>query len=145
MVIDEQKILYTVDSGNFFGRKRKTTNWAEAKELIKDLITKSKKKTAYLTVSYKDIPLGSFDITDASTIEKPRLEIGLEYKELLKKAITIKACACANNEISVFFIDKKRAEASGDLRKTSRMQTKTGDMLAYIGYTDKNNTHDHRS
>lgn len=138
MTIDERKIIYSVDSGKFFERKKKTTNWTEAKELMRALIAKSKKKTAFLTIFYDNKPIGMFSITDLNTVEKPRLEIGLEYEELIKKAIDIKACACANNEICVFFIDKKRAEASGNLRKTSRTKTRAGDIVAYIGYTDKN-------
>ena len=57
MTIDERKIIYSVDSGKFFERMKKTTNWTEAKQLMRALIAKSKKKTALLIHKLQSSPV----------------------------------------------------------------------------------------
>lgn len=134
-MIDEQKVLYKISSGRFFERMKKTTEWTEAKELLKEAIARSKKHTAYLYVFYgEDRPLASVDVTDPSVIEKPRLKAGLTYDEIIKEAIDTKACAGANDDIAVFIVDKIKAKASGTVRLTNRIKTRTGEVVSVVRY-----------
>lgn len=138
MAVNEKRVLYKIDSGRFFERKKETASWTEARKLIKEAAARSRNKTAYLTVIYDGTLIGIFDVDGTSTLRKPALEVGLAYDALVERAINLGACACSCNDVSVFFIDENRARISGNMRKSSRMKTRAGDIVTYVGYTDKN-------
>ena len=134
-MIDEQKVLYKIKPNKFFAKEQATSSWTKAKELLKETTAKTRKHIAILTVFYNGDFKGLFPVTDVTAIEKPRLEVWTDYEKMIKRAIDLKASAQArNDDIAVYFIDKKLAKISGDFRATYRWKARNGDILSSVVY-----------
>ena len=131
-------MLYKIKPNKIFAKEQSTAIWAEAKKLLKEAITKTRKHTASLTVLYDGEVKGLFSVTDVAVIEKPILEAWTDYEKVIKRAIDLKAQAEAtSDDIVVYFIDKNKAKISDNFRRTNRWKTENGGYYSFIGYANE--------
>ena len=135
--IDNKMISYKVESGKFFERKKEAKDWISAKEFLHNAISKSKKHRAFLWVFFDELPIMSMKVTNPSTVAEPLFERGLNYEEIIDKAIKTGSCAGFRNDFVVFLKDTTQAKLSGNVRRCSRAKTKSGDIIGFVGYKDK--------
>lgn len=139
-------ITYKIDSGRFFSRKKSTDNWTEASKLLMEAAKdpKNKKGVAFLEVYQDDNIIGIFKVTKDSKPEKPIIKTGLKYEEVFKEAMKLNACACSNNSIIAFFVDKSISKRALNFRKNSALfldsdsKGRVYNSQYFISYVDEN-------